>query len=86
LRKLEETEQNLLRINDIVTEVKRSIGDLERQANKARRYQAAYGELKIKEISLASLKRTNLANAGFEISKQMQALNNEEEMWQYEIR
>jgi intein/homing endonuclease len=42
LKKLEETEQNLLRINDIITEVKRSIGYLERQANKARRYQATF--------------------------------------------
>jgi len=46
LRRLEETEQNLLRVNDIIAEVKRSIGYLERQANKARRYQSVFEELK----------------------------------------
>jgi chromosome segregation protein len=48
MRKLEETEQNLLRVNDIVVEVKRQIGSLERQANRARRYKEIFEELKLK--------------------------------------
>ena len=55
LRRLEETEQNLLRINDIITEVKREISSLERQANKARRYKQIFEEVKNKEMSLGTL-------------------------------
>lgn len=45
MRKLEATEQNLRRVEDLIREVKRQIGSLQRQAGKARRYQQIRAEL-----------------------------------------
>jgi chromosome segregation protein len=53
LRKLENTEANLIRLADIIREVKRQIGSLQRQAGKARRYQAGFEVLAGLEARLA---------------------------------
>ena len=46
IRKLDHTEANLLRLSDVIREVKRQIGSLQRQAGKARRYKSFKSELR----------------------------------------
>jgi chromosome segregation protein len=53
MRKLEHTEANLIRLADIIREVKRQIGSLQRQAGKARRYQESHQALAGLETKLA---------------------------------
>ncbi len=53
LNKLKDTEENLLRLSDIIDEVKRQIGSVERQAAKARRYQEQFERLKVQETKMA---------------------------------
>ena len=53
LRKLEYTEANLVRITDIIKEVKRQIISLQRQAGKARRYKELFEQLKALDTRLA---------------------------------
>ncbi|MCX5708444.1 MAG: AAA family ATPase [Candidatus Omnitrophica bacterium] len=86
IRRLEETEQNLLRLNDIIIEVKRSIGYLERQANKARRYQSAFANLKDKETNLAYLQKNKLIEEKEKVTIELSSLRGREENLQAEIR
>ena len=50
-RKLEKTEENLVRINDKIEELEMQVGPLRRQAEVARRFLALRDELKVNEVS-----------------------------------
>ncbi len=63
LRKLEQTEQNILRINDIILEVKRQISSIERQARKAEKYKVDFDKLKDMELRLSSAEYRDLKTA-----------------------
>lgn len=51
-KKLEETEANMLRVSDILTELESRVGPLERAAQKARRYLELYEIKKQSDVSL----------------------------------
>ena len=53
LRKLEYTEANLLRLTDILAEVRRQMNSLQRQAAKARRYQTLLNDTRVLDTHLA---------------------------------
>ncbi len=59
--KLQHTQENLVRINDIIREVERQINSIERQARKAERYRMRYEELKDLEVKLSYLKYKELS-------------------------
>jgi chromosome segregation protein len=78
LRKLEATDQNLLRVADLIREVKRQIGSLQRQAGKARRYKQLMTEM-------AHLD-TQLARHQFDVLQtDIQARSTQLEKWRAEI-
>jgi len=59
-RKLEATEQNLVRVSDVLGEIKRQISSIERQARKAARYKKLREIQRVLELSLAVDERGKL--------------------------
>ena len=78
LSKLEDTQDNLLRINDIVVEVKRQIATIERQAKKAQRYKEEFEVLKNYELIMARHQMTGFDNEKDAMSAALSSLQAQE--------
>jgi len=61
-RKLEATEKDLVRVEDIMSEVDKTVRGLKRQVSKAERYQELAAELKRIEIRLAAFDYSHMAD------------------------
>lgn len=78
-RKLEATEQNLLRVSDVLGEIRRQIASLERQARKAARYKRLQARVKLLELSLAADDRRELLAQMEDAGRRLAALQAEVE-------
>jgi chromosome segregation protein len=99
LRRIDATQQNLVRVSDILSEISRQIKYLERQARKAERYRELRDRLRLLELNLshqeigeiggqlASLEqeKANLKTALFGIESQSESLGAETETLRLEL-
>lgn len=74
LRKLEYTEANLLRVNDVLEEQERRINSLKRQVSKARRYQALATDVQILDTHLSHRQFTEQGAERAELTTSLKAL------------
>ncbi|WP_166238042.1 chromosome segregation protein SMC [Paenibacillus turpanensis] len=78
VKKLEETEQNLLRINDLVSELEDQVEPLREQSEKAQQFKLLKEELKTKEVSLYVYQIDQLHAAWKEAGERLEALQRQE--------
>lgn len=75
LRKMEATTQNMLRLKDILAELERQKGSLERQAKKAEKFKIIKDELQALDLSLAAVDYNRLNSRQEEILQLMKELD-----------
>jgi len=85
LRKLEATESNLLRLKDVIREVKRQLGVSEKQARQAERYRKLRDRLKEQEINLSLLRLSEIKSRQRELETEKKSLEEDYSVREREI-
>ncbi|MFH1395677.1 MAG: chromosome segregation protein SMC [Candidatus Omnitrophota bacterium] len=85
LLKLERTQENLVRINDIIREVERQINSIERKARKAERYKVRYEELKELDVKFAYKKYKDLSDSDIVLAEENDELKKQSEILEAEL-
>ncbi|MFQ5828230.1 MAG: chromosome segregation protein SMC [Candidatus Methylomirabilia bacterium] len=76
--KLEGTRQNLLRVKDVMGEVKRQLGSLERQARKARQYKTLHQEKQALALTLLAAEHASFLAHEQALASEMNRLGREQ--------
>lgn len=84
-RKLENTQQNLVRVHDIIGEIESQLGPLQRQANAARRYRELASRLRLLEHAWYGSKITRLNAEREQLAKLVAELTGERNRLESEL-
>ncbi|HEV8471921.1 MAG TPA: chromosome segregation protein SMC [Methylomirabilota bacterium] len=77
--KLEQTRQNLVRVRDVMDEVRRQLASLERQARKAQQYKTLQTERRDLAVALVAADYTGLTAQAAELAAELQRLRDQEQ-------
>lgn len=77
LRKLEQTQTDLVRIKDLLAEVQKTVNSLERQAKKAEQYKVYADDLKKCEIEMAEREFSNITQKLIPLNEQLKKFHDE---------
>ncbi len=78
MRKLEGTQQNLLRVTDVINELENQKRQMERQADKARKYKEWKDRLQSIELSFNAMRWEDLSNRLTLLDQEIEMLNTED--------
>ncbi len=85
-RKLKATDENLLRLADIIRELKRQLSSLERQAQKAEHYKKLKDELREKELWLAACEVNDHQGTFADVESKIEELTQKESFFQIQVQ